>query len=299
MPVATRSARHKEFITVRPIIEAAKSAEKFYRIATSSIRLVPDFIIIGVARGGTTSLYEYLTEHPNIAGASKKEIHFFDNHYKKGFSWYRGQFPYTIQKYYAERVQKKDFITGEASPYYIFHPYAGERLAESLPKVKLIVLLRNPIERAFSHYTWELSWGNETLSFEDAIAAEEGRIKVREGDLAARYNYNHQQFSYISRGLYADQLEKWFGLFPREQFLILKSEDMYEDAASIFKQTIEFLGVPYTEPKALKKEYKQYNQPKFPAPKKMDPALRERLIAYYEPHNARLYRLLGRDFAWN
>lgn len=283
---------------MRPIIDAAKSAERFYRIATSPIRLKPDFIIIGVARGGTTSLYEYLTKHPNIAGASKKEIHFFDNYYKKGISWYRGQFPYTMQKYYAERVQKRDFITGEASPYYIFHPHAAERLAAYLPKVKLLVLLRNPIERAFSHYTWEFSWGNETLSFEDAIAAEEERIKVPAGDIASHYHFNHQHFSYISRGLYADQLEKWFSIFPREQFLILKSEDMYENAAAIFKQTIEFLNVPYSVPKALKEEYKQYNKPKIAAPKKMDPAARERLVAYYEPHNARLYELLGRDFGW-
>lgn len=283
---------------MRPIIDAAKSAERFYRIATSPIRLKPDFIIIGVARGGTTSLYEYLTKHPNIAGASKKEIHFFDNYYKKGVSWYRGQFPYTMQKYYAERVQKKDFITGEASPYYIFHPYAAERLVEYLPQVKLIVLLRNPIERAFSHYTWSYSWGHETLSFEEAIEAEEERITMQEGELANRYSFNHQHFSYISRGLYADQLEKWFSIFPREQFLILKSEDMYENAAATFKQTIEFLNVPYTEPRALKKEYKQYNKPKIAAPKKMDPAVRERLVAYYEPHNARLYQLLGRDFGW-
>ncbi|HJT57896.1 MAG TPA: sulfotransferase domain-containing protein, partial [Ktedonobacteraceae bacterium] len=184
------------------------------------------------------------------------------------------------------------------SPYYIFHPYAAKRLAAYLPNVKLLVLLRNPIERAFSHYTWEVSWGNETLSFEDAIAAEEERIKVPADDIGSRYHFNHQHFSYISRGLYADQLEKWFSIFPREQFLILKSEDMYEDAAAIFKQTIEFLNVPYSVPKALKEEYKQYNKPKIAAPKKMDPAVRERLVAYYEPHNARLYELLGRDFGW-
>src|SRR5205085_1903313 len=94
-------------LIMNPIIDAAKSAESFYRIATSPMRLMPDFIIIGVARGGTTSLYEYLIEHPNIVGASRKEVHFFDNHYRKGMSWYRGQFPYSMQKYYAEHIQKK------------------------------------------------------------------------------------------------------------------------------------------------------------------------------------------------
>ncbi|HLH61715.1 MAG TPA: sulfotransferase domain-containing protein [Ktedonobacteraceae bacterium] len=283
---------------IEPIKQVAKSAERFYRVATSSVRLMPDFIIIGVARGGTTSLYEYLIDHPNIVGASRKEIHFFDNQYQKGLKWYRGQFPYSMQKYYAEHVQKKDFVTGEASPYYIFHPHAARRLKKALPNVKMIVLFRNPIERAFSHYCWEVGWGDEKLSFEEAIEREQERISVPEQELAQRYSFNHQHYSYLARGLYADQLEKWFSLFPREQFLLLKSEDMYKDAASIYKQTLEFLNVPYSDSKALKTEFKQYNKPKYTPPKKMDPELRKRLVDYFEPHNQRLYKLVGRDFGW-
>lgn len=284
---------------MNPLIDLAKSAARFYRTATGPVRLLPDFIIIGVARAGTTSLYEYLVEHPNIASASRKEVHFFDYNFQNGISWYRGQFPYIIQKHYVETIRQRNFITGEASPYYIFHPYAPTRLAESLPFVKLIVLLRNPVERAFSHYSWEVSWGTETLSFEDAIAREAERIKIGSENLATHYSFNHQHFSYLIRGVYADQLETWFSLFPREQFLILKSEDMYKEPATIFKQTVEFLKIPYIEPKALKKEYKQYNKPKHSSPPKMDPALRQRLVEYYEPHNARLYALLGRDFGWD
>lgn len=284
---------------MNPFLDTAKSVVKFYRTTTGSLRLLPDFIIIGVARAGTTSLYEYLIEHPNIAPASRKEVHFFDYNFQDGMSWYRGQFPYTLEKYYAQNIRKQVFTTGEASPYYIFHPYAPKRIAEALPRVKLIVLLRNPVERAFSHYAWEASWGSEKLSFEEAIACEEERIRVGEDKLATHYSFNHQHFSYLVRGKYAEQLETWFKLFPREQFLILRSEDMYSDAAAIFKQTVEFLGVPYLEPKALKKEYKQYNKPKTTAPTKMDPELRKHLVTYFEPHNARLYELLGRDFGWN
>lgn len=285
---------------MNPLVATARTAaNNFYRTATGPMRLLPDFIIIGVARAGTTSLYNYLIEHPNIAPASRKEVHFFDYNFQKGMAWYRGQFPYSIQKYFVESIQKKDFITGEASPYYIFHPNAGKRLVQFVPNARLIVLLRNPIERAFSHYCWEVGWGDEKLSFEDAIACEEERIKVGEEKLASHYIFNHQHYSYLARGLYADQLESWFSLFPREQFLILKSEDMYVDPAGIFKQTIAFLNVPFSEPKALKKEYKQYNKPKYVPPKKIDPELRKHLVEYFEPHNARLYQLLGRDFGWD
>lgn len=284
---------------MNPLIDTAKSAISIYRTATAPLRLLPDFIIIGAARAGTTSLYNYLIEHPNIAPASRKEVHFFDYNFQKGMAWYRGQFPYSVQKYYTENIRKRDFITGEASPYYMFHPNAAQRLAQFVPQAKLIVLLRNPVERAFSHYCWEVGWGEEKLSFEDAVASEEERIKMEAERLASRYCFNHQHFSYLARGLYADQLETWFTLFPREQFLILKSEDMYAEPAAIFKQTLAFLNVPFSESKVFKKEYKQYNQPKYSPPNKMDPVLRQRLIEYFKPHNQRLYQLLGRDFGWD
>ncbi len=118
---------------------------KAFRASTHSLRLMPDFIIIGAMRGGTTSLYSYLTEHPSIGSAYMKEIHFFDVFFNKGLYWYRSQFPSSVQKYYAEHVQKRSFITGEASPYYLFHPHAPKRIAKTLPQVKLIVLLRNPV----------------------------------------------------------------------------------------------------------------------------------------------------------
>jgi hypothetical protein len=277
-----------------------ETTSQVYRTTTSPMRIMPDFIIIGVARAGTTSLYNYLIEHPNIGPAAKKEVHFFDYHYQKGMSWYRGHFPYSMRKYYEENIRKLDFITGEASPYYMYHPYAPERVAKALPQVKMIVLLRNPIERAFSHYAWEVSWGNETLSFEEAIDCEEERIQQDLPILAHHYGHNHQHFSYISRGLYADQLETWFKFFPKNQFLLLKSEDMYREPAAIYKQAIEFLGVPYVVPKGLAKEYKQYNQPKQASNSKvkLNPATRERLVEYYKPHNERLSALLGRDFTW-
>lgn len=274
--------------------------EKAFRATTNPLRLMPDFIIIGAMRGGTTSLYSYLTDHPNIGPAYMKEVHFFDVYYSKGLHWYRAQFPSSVQKYYAERVQKQPFITGEASPYYLFHPHAPKRIAKNLPQVKLVVLLRNPVSRAYSHYYHELSGCHEKMpTFEEAIACEEERIG-KEGELLAKneqYNsYNHRHFSYLARGIYVDQLKVWMNLFPREQFLILKSEDFFADPATVLKQVLEFLNVPDF---GLKKEQQEYEQLNTTSPPKMNPQTRKRLMEYFEPHNARLYDYLGVDFGWN
>src|SRR5947209_20310719 len=166
--------------------------EKALRAGTHPLRMMPDFIIIGTMRGGTTSLYSYLTTHPHIGSAYMKEVHFFDVYYSKGIGWYRSQFPSSIQKYYAEYVQKQQFITGEASPYYLFHPHAPKRITKFLPQVELIVLLRNPVSRAYSHYSHEVAGGHEKLSFEEAIECEQERI----GKEAERLARNEHDVSY-------------------------------------------------------------------------------------------------------
>jgi Sulfotransferase domain len=273
--------------------------KKAFRASTNPFRLMPDFIIIGTMRGGTTSLYSYLTEHPGIGSAYMKEVHFFDMYFNKGLYWYRSQFPSSVQKYYTEHVQKRSFITGEASPYYLFHPHAPKRIAKTLPHVKLIVQLRNPVNRAYSHYYHEVAGGHEKLTFAEAIEREEERIG-KEGEKLAQdehYNsFNHRHFSYLARGIYVDQLKVWMDIFPREQFLILKSEDFYADPAASLAQTLEFIRLPSTGIKHQKHDYEQLNVTK---PPKMDEAVRQRLIKYFEPHNARLYEYLGVNYGWN
>ena len=152
--------------------------EKLLRATTYPLRLLPDFLIIGTQRGGTTSLYNYLVEHPGIGAASIKEVHFFDTpHFKQGLAWYRGHFPSAFQRYYVERSLKHGFVTGEASPYYLFHPHAPKRVAGLMPQMKLIVMLRNPVDRAYSHYHHEVAGGHEKLAtFEEAIACEDERL---------------------------------------------------------------------------------------------------------------------------
>ncbi len=283
-----------------------------FRLMTNTTRILPDFLIIGTQRGGTTSLYYYLTEQTGIVSAFRKEVHYYDDHYAQGLKWYRAQFPTTLEKYYVENISKLRFLTGESSPYYMFHPLISKRLAAVTPHAKLIVLLRNPVDRAYSHHWLTTQEGNETLPFKEAVEHEEERLageveKLIEMDSLGNFNYRsqkHRHYSYLSRGIYIDQLQQWMRFFPREQFLILKSEDLYADPAAILKQTLQFLGVPESQTVIANKEFKQYREPSKKGylneqkPPKMDPELRKHLLEYFRPHNARLYEFLGRDFGW-
>ena len=273
--------------------------EKFYRGLTAPLRCLPDFLIIGAQRGGTTSLYHYLQTHPSFKAPTTKELHFFDRNYHKGLLWYRAHFPTVWEKAYAQQMQRRALVTGEASPYYLFHPHVYQRLAQVMPHAKLIVLLRNPVDRAYSHYYHSIELGYESRSFEEAIRDERERTaqereKILQDEHYQSHTYRHH--SYLTRGIYVDQLQAWMCLFSREQFLILKSEDFYADPAAALKEVYTFLNLPATEFQLRKKEYQSYNHTNSP---KMDTASRTRLIEYFRPHNARLYALLGVDFGWD
>jgi hypothetical protein len=266
---------------------------------------MPDFLIIGGERCGTSSLYYYLTDQPQIVSASTKETHFFDENFAKGLSWYRAQFPSSLWKQYTQKMLKQDLITGEGTPYYMLYPHAPRRTFEIVPQVKLIALLRNPVDRAYSKYWIELMAGLEKLSFEEAIKTEEERLAgEREKMLENENYYSHsfRHFSYLTRGIYIDQLQNWMQYFPREQMLILRSEDLYSDPAAVLKQTLEFLGVQHGD---LNKAYKNYRRPskrgyrKKVVPPKLDPKIREYLVQYFKPYNARLYDYLGINFDWD
>jgi hypothetical protein len=269
---------------------------KVYRRATFPLRMLPDFLVIGAQKGGTTSFYNYLIEHPGILPAYDKEAHFFDQEFAKGRAWYRANFPMYAEKYYVERIQKRLCLTGEATPYYLFHPHAPQRIAKMLPKAKFIALLRNPIDRAYSQYAHQVRQGYETLSFEDAVTQEEQRT-AREQEMLERderyFSFNDKHYTYLARGKYIDQLQRWMELFPREQFLILRSEDFYNEPASSLTETFKFLGLPVA---GLQKDYQPYNYGTY---SKMEPATRKRLIAYFAPYNARLSEYLGMDFDWD
>ena len=281
-----------------------------YRIMTNRWRLLPDFLIIGGQRCGTTSLYYYLINYPGILPAHTKEVHYFDVNYEKGPGWYRAQFPTLIGKTPASQGRKHPYITGEASPYYLFHPHAPARIASARPVVKLIALLRNPVDRAYSQHWLEVKSGYETLSFKDAIEREQERLAGEWEKMLADEHYdsfNYRHYSYLARGKYVEQLQTWMGLFPKEQLLLLRSEDLYTNPAAVVQQTLEFLGVFHENVDLRDKEYRQYRLPLKTGYKgkqtashpKMDADIKRSLLDYFRPYNARLTDLMGRNPGWD
>lgn len=252
----------------------------------ASSRAVPDFLIIGTQKGGTTSFYDDLVQHPRIAPARVKEIHYFDMNYHKGPSWYRAHFP----------VKQPGKMYGEASPYYLFHPLAPQRIKKDLPQAKFVVMLRNPVDRAFSKYHLEIKIGNEPLSFDQAVDAELQRLpdeSIPPEQWTRQQDLHHRHHSYLARGRYAEQLERWFEYFPREQFLIIPSEDYFADAKPVFDDLMPFLGLePWQPAERSWSKRGGYGE-------KMSDATRAKLRTYFKPHNERLEQLLGRSFHWD
>jgi hypothetical protein len=249
---------------------------------------LPDFVIIGAQKCGTAFLYHLLTQHPHVEPAVTKELHFFDKHFGEGLEWYRECFPRPSWK------EEWKSITGEKCPYYMFHPHAAGRMARVVPNIRLIALLRNPVDRAYSGYHHSVRKGCEPLTFEEAIESEETRLRSETNKMLEdeRYvSFNHQHFSYLSRGIYVDQLLRWSTFFSKEQLLVLKSEDLFERPQETLKVVLNFLDLPEWEPEAREGD-KKYRYPK------MNPATRRRLEEYFEPHNRRLYDYLGVDLGW-
>ena len=254
----------------------------------------PDFLVIGVQKGGTTSLYAYLCRHPQVVAARTKEIQYFSEHYARGSAWYRQHFPVLLTSEPARLVGGGSLQTGEATPYYLFHPHAPRRVRSQLPGVKLIALLRNPIDRAYSHHRYHTKLGDERLEFEAAIAAEPQRLAGEFERMDADESYKSdavRNFSYLARGLYAEQLERWLQHFPREQLLVLQSERFFADPAGGYRRIVHFLGLPDHE----LDEYEAVNVGSY---SEMDPATRAKLVDYYREPNERLYALLGERFDW-
>jgi hypothetical protein len=256
--------------------------------------VLPDFLIIGTQRGGTTSLYKYLVRHPNLAHALTKELRFFDLHFDRGIDWYRSRFP---SRRYREQARRRgtNLVVGEASPDYMFHPHTPARVAGVLPEVKLIVLLRNPVDRAYSHYWHQAKRAHEPLSFEEAIDREGERLAGElERMLADEHyvSYERHHHSYLARGLYAEQLAVWFERFPRGQFLIERSEDLFADPGSVFHRVQDFLGLPAWDLEG----YDTFNA--F-TEGSLDPSTRARLVEHFRVPNHQLCELVGRDFDWD
>ena len=268
-------------------------------------RMLPDFLIIGAAKAGTTSLFRWLSDHPMVAPPSPpwlrdvpmKEVHFFDyNHYRRE-DWYRAHFPRQRAALAFEREHGRRFITGEASASYLSHRWAPSRVKRMLPDPKLIVVLRDPVARAYSQFHMSRREEEEPFeTFEEAVAAEEGRLRSELARVETDRRYNSWPlgtWSYLQRSRYAEHLERWLELFPREQFLFVKAEELFQDPYGTLDVVNDFLDVPHHRPADLPrlKDGGSY-QP-------LSAETRARLVEYFRPHNERLYELTGIDFGWD
>jgi Sulfotransferase domain len=291
--------RHERSPVSRSVRESAKNVLRTYGELTAGLRRGPDFVIIGAKRGGSTSLYNYVLEHPSIAPLFPgrqhiKGAHYYDTRYVRGLTWYRSHFPLEIAGSQVVRPLVRRPMCGEASPYYLFHPLAAERLAKDFPDVRIIVSLRDPVERAYSHFKERTHHGGETLSFEDALGAEEGRLRGEAERIVAEPGYlsaEHENHSYLAQGRYLDMLPRWFSLFPREQFHIAVSEEFYADPDLHVNKVWEFLGLP---PGRLQSRFRHNYMPSAD----MEPQTRLRLQADLLDHNRGLAELLGRPLPW-
>jgi hypothetical protein len=240
----------------------------WWRRATSRHRKLPDFLIIGAQRSGTSTLYQYISRHPDVRAAFRKEVHYFDTYYDRGLGWYRACFPFRG-------------FTGESSPSYLAHPEVPSRIASALPDVKLIAIVRNPVDRAYSAYQRNVRHQRESRPFAEAVFSQPGSLK----------------FAYRERGLYAEAIERWLQHFKREQLLVVGAERFFADPPAVLERVFRFLGLSAWRGDASVKDWieEKYSYDRYGD---MDDALHRELAAYFRPHNERLYQLAGENFGW-
>ncbi len=267
------------------------------RRPTAPLRALPDFLVIGAMRGGTSSLYKYLAQHPEVSASLRKEVEYFTRHFDRSELWYRSHFGLAFRRRLA-RSRGRGLQFFEASPYYLFEPRCPARVHDRLPGVRLIALLRDPVDRAFSDYQHMVRLGFEKLSFEEALAAEPERTAsevARMWEDPDYFSKDHHHFSYFERGRYAPQLERWLEHFPREQLLVLESADLYQDPVGLLHGIEDFLGLTRWVPDRFR-NYSYVGEP--PERSSIDPALRKLLREGYAADDAALAELLGRTPSW-
>jgi Sulfotransferase domain len=267
-------------------------------------RVLPDFLVIGAAKCGTTSLFDWICLHPLVArpstnGRPRKELLFFDYNFHRGADWYRMHFPLERERQEFEREHGRPFLTGEATASYLTGHWVPGRVRQVAPDVKLIVTLRNPIDRAYSAFQMSRRERlEECESFEDAIALEPERLagELERARSDPRYNPPLPPplgyWSYLHRSRYADHVERWLEVFPREQILFLEFEDLAADPQGALDRVHAFLGLPpYRGSELRKLNAATYTE--------MNPRTRTELVEHFRPYNQRLRELTGIDFRWD
>lgn len=286
------------------------------RRASGLLRTMPDYIIIGVSKSGTTTMYQLISAHPDVLPSIVKEVYFFniEGNYEKGKMWYRSFFPSHLHKRHLSRRHGRRILSGESTPSYMQHTMAPARVRAALPNVKMIVMLRNPVDRAYSHYHMSIRMQRESLTFEEAVAAEKARMRyyMERAVSEPEFSWYGRQYSYLGTGHYAEQLAYWFRYHDRNKFLILTLDELKADQRGVMGRVFEFLGLePFDtgdlHPTAMiphrfgpglgiRNIGWQYNVGRYDT---MNHDTRSMLVDYFRPHNERLQQLLDRGFDWD
>jgi Sulfotransferase domain len=260
---------------------------------TAPARMLPDVIIVGAQRSGTTTLFRMLSEHPQVSRPTlSKGMAFFDLRYERGMRWYRAHFPLRLLAWL--RTPGRRRLTFESSGYYMFHPHAAARMAQALPHVRVVALLRNPVDRAYSAHRHELSRGFETLDFEEALAHEDERLRGEEERLQAdpsAYSFEHQHHAYLARSRYVGQVRRLLDTFGPDRVLVMDAEALFADPRGEFTRLCEWLGI---DPPVEVADEQWNAEPRDP----LSPERRAELTAYFAPYDEELAALLGRPLSW-
>jgi hypothetical protein len=281
---------------------AAPAAERLIRQTSRAIgrisapaRMLPSFLIVGAQRCGTTSLYKALAQHPAVLPAVlHKGVHYFDTGYANGPAWYRGHFPLSLTAQLVHRRLRVRPVTGESSPYYMFHPLAAERIARDLEGVRLIVALRDPVERAYSAHAHELARGYEAEPFEKALELERQRLAGETEKIVADPGYrsfHHQHHGYLARGRYIEQLERLESVFGRHRIHVVDSELFFSRPQPVYDALLDFLHLPGWQ-------HVRFDQHNARVRTAMPASLRKQLQEYFQPYDERLALWLGTEPCW-
>lgn len=274
---------------MRYLLKRGQNALVRSRVAVRQLspadRLAPSFFVIGAQKAGTTTFFGHLCQHPEITSPLAKEIHFFEDpqNFSRGMNWYRSHFP-----------RGPGGITGEATPSF-YHPLVPRRVAAAYPDARLVLLARNPADRAFSHYQRQVRRGREELSFEDALASEQARIdddlRMLETDETWPASAL-RTYAYRYQGFYLRHVRSWLEVFPRSRLLVLPSEAYFRSPAETVAKTFEFLGLPPVSIDLPEVRNRWRHETSIAAD------TRRRLLQEYDQANNELYEFFGTDFGW-
>jgi hypothetical protein len=280
------------------VTDAGKTTLRAAGTATARWRPGPELLVIGAKRGGTTSLWRYLADHPGVLptfprAEKVKGTYFFDERWDRGEGWYRSHFPTEARRRQRARVLGYEPITFEASPYYLFHPHAPARARQVVPDAVIVALLRDPVERAFSHWK-ERRNHTEDLDFEAALAAEAERTAGAEALLLAdpgALSMAHRHQTYVAQGRYAPMLERWLGAFGPDQVIVEAAETFYAEPQAFLDRLTDRLGLPRRDLGSVKPFNAEPSAD-------MDPRVRAALTERLAPDIDAVEQLLDRRMPW-